>query len=105
MLKLSMTTGGSQISKLPFTNAHRRDKIINVLKMAYTSIVKHNLPVYGLKNKELREFTTTAQDKDKGLSRIPLPLARIYEEDILDEQESDQIVLSEPLDNYSIVME
>jgi hypothetical protein len=76
--------------------------------MAYTSSLKQNLPVYGLKNKELREFTTTAQDKDKGISRIPLPLARIYEEDILDDSESDQMMLTESLeilDNYQKVME
>lgn len=53
--------------------------------MAYTSTRKKNLPIYGIKNKNLREFTTTEKDRDKGISRIPLPLSRIYEEDIIEE--------------------
>lgn len=65
------------------TNLYSRDKIMNVIKMAYTSKMKQNLPIYAIKNKELREFTTTEKDRDKGISRIPLSLARIYEEDVL----------------------
>ena len=40
--------------------------------MAYTSKSKTNLPIYGIKNKELREFATTERDIEKGISRIPL---------------------------------
>jgi hypothetical protein len=57
-----------------------------VIKLAYTSRCKRNLPIYGIKNKDLREFTTTEKDRDKGISRIPLTLARLYEEDILEEE-------------------
>ena len=46
--------------------------------MAYSSRLKRNLPIYGLKNKDLREFTTTEKDSAKGISRIPLNLARLY---------------------------
>lgn len=56
--------------------------------MAYTSKCKQNLPIYGIKNKDLREFTTTEKDRDKGVSRIPLKLARLFEEDILEEQDN-----------------
>lgn len=45
---------------------------MNVIKMAYTSRCKQNLPIYGIKNKDLREFTTTEKDRDKGISRMPL---------------------------------
>lgn len=65
----------------------RRDKILNVIKMGYTSKMKTNLPIFGIKNKELREFTTTKKDQDKGISRMPLQLARIYEEDIIEDME------------------
>lgn len=51
--------------------------------MAYTSKLKINLPIYGIKDKRLREFTTTEKDRDKGISRMPMHLARIYEEDII----------------------
>jgi hypothetical protein len=40
--------------------------------MSYASKVKTNLPIYGIKNKDLREFTTTEKDVEKGISRIPL---------------------------------
>ena len=50
----------------------RRDKILNVIKVGYASKKKSNLPIYGIKNKELREFTTTEKDIEKGISRIPL---------------------------------
>jgi len=50
----------------------RREKIFDVIKMAYASLTKKNLPIYGIKNKDLREFTTTEKDLDKGISRIPL---------------------------------
>lgn len=55
--------------------------------MAYTSHLKRNLPIYGLKNKDLREFTTTEKDRDKGISRIPLSLARLYEEDVIKDED------------------
>lgn len=57
--------------------------------MAYTSKNKSNLPIYGIKNKELREFATTEKDLEKGISRIPLQLARIYEEDLVEEPSED----------------
>ena len=51
--------------------------------MAYTSRLKKNLPIYGIKNKDLREFTTTEKDRDKGISRIPLNMTRLREEDVV----------------------
>jgi len=53
--------------------------------MGFASKMKTNLPIYGIKNKDLKEFNTTEKDLEKGLSRIPLPLARIHEEDAIEE--------------------
>jgi hypothetical protein len=39
-----------------------RDRIFNVIKMAYTSKSKTNLPIYGIRNKDLREFQTKEKD-------------------------------------------
>lgn len=64
--------------------------------MAYTSIMKKNLPIYGLKNRDLREFTTTEKDRDKAISRIPLNLARLYEEDVLKDEEEIITVAESP---------
>ena len=58
-----------------FLNIIRRDKLFNVMKMAYTSLTKKNLPIYGIRHKTLREFQTTEKDLDKGISRIPLNIA------------------------------
>lgn len=53
------------------------------LKMAYLSILKENLPIYGIaKAKQLTDFCTSEKDVSRGISRVPLILARIYEEDI-----------------------
>lgn len=111
MWKKNMTIGLSLISKNPQSNPlYRRDKVFNVIKMGFASKMKANLPIYGIKNKDLREFTTTEKDLEKGVSRIPLQLARIYEEDIVEEpDEGGQMVQMmeqmEILDNYTKVME
>lgn len=57
--------------------------IFEVLKMAYMSIVKDNLPIFGIaKAKQLADFATSEKDLARGITRMPLVLARIYEEDI-----------------------
>ena len=51
--------------------------------MAYMSIVKDNLPIFGIaKAKQLADFATSEKDMARGITRMPLVLARIYEEDI-----------------------
>lgn len=39
--------------------------------MAYISLMKANLPIYGIDDKDLKKVTTTEKDKIKGKSRIP----------------------------------
>lgn len=39
------------------------------------------------KSKTLSDFVTTEKDAQKGNNRLPLNLARIYEEDIMTEEE------------------
>ena len=46
-----------------------------------------NLPLYGVKSTNLRDFTTKKKDLKKGISRIPLQTSRIWEEDIAPPQE------------------
>lgn len=51
--------------------------------MAYLSSEQANLPIFGIsKTRALADFTTTERDIARGISRMPLVLARIYEEDI-----------------------
>ena len=67
--------------------AYRREKIFNVIKVGYVAKKKKNLPIFGIKFKDLRDYTTNESDVGKGISRIPLQLARIYEEDVMEEIE------------------
>ncbi len=47
------------------------------------SIAKDNLPIFGIaKASKLIDYATTESDVSRGISRMPLVLARIYEEDI-----------------------
>ena len=51
--------------------------------MAYLSIIRENLPIYGItKQRGLKDFATTEKDVSRGISRMPLVLSRIHEEDI-----------------------
>ena len=60
-----------------------RETIFQVMKMAYLSLKQDNLPIFGIsKQRSLADYTTTEKDVTRGLSRMPLVLSRIYEEDI-----------------------
>ena len=51
--------------------------------MAYLSLCQENLPIFGIsKQRSLGEYSTTEKDVSRGISRMPLVLSRIYEEDI-----------------------
>lgn len=44
--------------------------------------MKDNLPIFGIpKAKQLADFCTSQRDVSRGISRMPLILSRIYEED------------------------
>jgi hypothetical protein len=78
---------------LTFDDVIRRDAIFNTLKMAYLKHRKENLPIYGIaKAKSLSDFCTTEKDLSRGISRIPILLARIYEEDVKLEQKPKYLV-------------
>ena len=51
--------------------------------MAYLSLCQENLPIFGIsKQRSLGDYCTTEKDVTRGISRMPLVLSRIYEEDI-----------------------
>jgi hypothetical protein len=73
MSRASMTTDFAPTSKCyQFHNAVSREKVFNVVKVGFVTKQKKNLPIYGIKSKDLREVTTTEKDLEKGISRIPL---------------------------------
>ena len=74
-----------------FLRLDSREIIFQVIKMAYLSLCQENLPIFGiLKQRNLADYTTTEKDITRGISRMPLVLARIYEEDIKFEQNPKQ---------------
>ena len=54
-----------------------RKHIFDTIKMFYATKTKKNLPLYGVRQKSLAMYTTQQVDVKKGISRIPLPLARL----------------------------
>lgn len=67
----------------------KRDEIIQSLKMAYISMMKENLPIYGIDAKDLKHYTTTEKDKYKGKSRIPGKEYLLKQENIFTPSEED----------------
>lgn len=61
--------------------------MFKLLKQSYVQIHNKNVPIYGIaKSKNLSDFVTTEGDVKKGKTRIPLKLARVYDEDLLSEE-------------------
>ena len=58
--------------------------------MAYISTKKRNLPIYGIKSKTLRDYQTTEKDLYKQIVWMPLMIARIYEDDLYDEEDEEE---------------
>jgi tRNA A-37 threonylcarbamoyl transferase component Bud32 len=64
---------------------------IDMIKKVYTSLVKKNLPIFGVEFNNLKDFMTTDKDALLGISRMPLKRFRIKDERILtDEDSSDE---------------
>jgi len=58
------------------------------LKLAYVTLKRNNLKIFGIgKSRNLSDFVTTEKDVQKGNTRIPLALARLYDEDIMSDEE------------------
>lgn len=56
------------------------------LKVQFMELSKKNLKIFGIsKVKTLNDFVTTENDVKKGNSRIPLNLARLFDEDLVKE--------------------
>ncbi len=63
-----------------------RNEIITVLKASFMTVCKKDLPIYGVKQKTLKDFTTSQNDVKKGVCRIPLELARLKFEDTIGDE-------------------
>ena len=52
------------------------------------TLKRNNLKIFGIgKSRNLSDFVTTEKDVQKGNTRIPLALARLYDEDIMSDEE------------------
>lgn len=61
-----------------------RKTIVDTIKMIFATLTRSNLPIFGVRQKNLGMYTTQESDVVKGISRIPLPFARLNEEDVVD---------------------
>jgi len=52
--------------------------------------MKKNLRIFGIgKSRSLADYVTTEKDVQRGNNRMPLNVARLYEEDIINEESSE----------------
>lgn len=63
-------------------HSQRRDQILEILKKLYIISMKKNCPVYTVITKDLKQFTTTENDKKKNILKFPPSSCRNYEEDL-----------------------
>ena len=61
-----------------------RKEIVDTIKMFFATKTRSNLPIFGVRQKSLGIYTTSESDVAKGISRVPLSLARLKEEDLVD---------------------
>ena len=67
-----MIIGSSAISKhLINDDLFRRDEFVIFIRNAYKKHALKSLPVFAVKFKNLKEFTTTKKDRKRGLTRMP----------------------------------
>ena len=60
-----------------------RKTIVDTVKMFYANKTRDNLPIFGVRQKSLGMYTTQESDVVKGIIRMPLELARLREEDLV----------------------
>lgn len=48
-----------------------------ILRISYYKLTSKNLPIYGVKIKNLKEYTTSKSDLKKGIIKIPNEIYRI----------------------------
>ena len=53
--------------------SERRDEIINILKNHFAEKNGINLPIFGVDQSNLSQFTTTEKDMKRGQSKFPPP--------------------------------
>lgn len=68
---------------LRISSPGHRKQMIDSIKMFYATLKRQNLPIYGVRQKNLGAYTTQAGDVAKGISRVPLPLARLNDQDLI----------------------
>ena len=65
--------------------SEKKEEYIQCLKMAYVTVKKVNLPIFGVIDKKLQKYRTTEKEATKGITRMPSK----------DDQSSDLWILSE----------
>ena len=69
----------------------RREQLITLIKKSYFKLKNKNLPIYGVKKKDLSKYLTTKLDAQKGVNKIPPAKFRLENEDTLQPQKTDEV--------------
>ena len=69
--------------RLSLFSVTQRRQIIDTIKLFYSAATRENICVFAVRQKKLAMYTTQESDIKKGISKMPLPLARINSEDIV----------------------
>jgi len=67
-------------SRLEYT-FFSRDELVELLKIQYFQLKNKNLPIYGVKVKNLKDYLTSERDLMRGQTKVPLKF-RLWEKDI-----------------------
>ena len=69
---------------------------MNVIKRVFAKMFNKNLPIYGIKDKDLKQYTTTEKDSKVNHNRYPPAELRLKSEDLLGVLEDATPLQSEP---------
>lgn len=84
-------------------SCEKRNEFIDTLKLAYITLRKDNLKIFGIpKTKSLVDFVTTERDIQKGKTRMPLALSRLTDEDLMSDAEVREAQVELRLNGMSI---
>lgn len=82
----------------------RQVEIVDILKKVFLCETKHNLPIFHVTTKNLKDFTTTEDDMKAQKSRFPTEDYRAFEEDLIQMEQpklkTQESTVEDQLNNY-----
>ena len=84
-------------------SCEKRNEFIDTLKLAFITLKRNNLKIFGIKkSKTLIDFVSQEKDIQNGRTRMPLALSRLYEEDLMSDEEVEKAKVEMRMNGMSI---